>query len=65
MPREILRLGIVARSHPPATVWGGRVLRPVAVLPVPAPLAALLELPSHADELPADLGRFRTYLRGL
>ncbi|MGA0714790.1 MAG: DUF3305 domain-containing protein [Gemmobacter sp.] len=40
MPRETLRLGVVARSHPPATVWGGRVLRPVAVLPVPAPLAA-------------------------
>ena len=40
MPREILRLGVIGRSHPPATQWGGRVLRPLAVLAQPVPMAA-------------------------
>jgi len=40
MPREILRIGVIARAHPPATRWGGRVMRPFAVLPVPVPMAA-------------------------
>lgn len=39
MPREVLRLGVIGRSHPPATQWGGRVLRPYAVLPQPVPMA--------------------------
>jgi hypothetical protein len=40
MPREILRIGVIGRAHPPATRWGGRVMRPFAVLPVPVPMAA-------------------------
>lgn len=32
MPREVLRIGVVARSHRPANVWAVRVLQPVAVL---------------------------------
>ena len=32
MPQEVLRIGIVGRSHPPATRWGARVLRPHAAL---------------------------------
>lgn len=32
MPKDVLRLGVVAASHPPATRWGERVLRPVAVM---------------------------------
>lgn len=39
MPREVHRLGVVARSHPPATRWGGRVLRPLAVTDAALPLA--------------------------
>lgn len=33
MARAALRVGVVARSYPPVSVWGGRVLRPFAVLP--------------------------------
>lgn len=40
MPREVLRIGVIARSHPPATQWGERVLRPLAVLAQPVPMAA-------------------------
>lgn len=32
MPREVLRIGLVGRSYPPATRWGSRVLRPLAAL---------------------------------
>lgn len=39
MPQEVLRIGVIGRSHPPATQWGGRVLRPCAVLPAPVPMA--------------------------
>ena len=55
---------LVATAHPAKF---NEIVEPLigTTVPVPAPLAALLELPSHADELPADLGRFRTYLRGL
>lgn len=40
MPKEVVRLAVVGASHPPATRWGGRVLRPVA---------AMTDLP-HLDE---------------
>ena len=32
MPQDVLRLGVVAASHPPVTRWSERVLRPVAVM---------------------------------
>lgn len=38
MPREVLRIGVIGRSHPPATRWGGRVLRPFSVTDTPVPL---------------------------
>lgn len=37
MPRSVVQIAVVARSHPPATRWSTRVLRPWQVLPlVPA-----------------------------
>lgn len=40
MPQDILRLGVVAMSHPPATKWSHRVLRPVSVMMDLPPLKA-------------------------
>lgn len=40
MPREVLRLGVIGRSWPPATRWGGRVLRPHAVIEAAMPMPA-------------------------
>lgn len=39
MPREVLRVGVVGRSFPPATPWADRQLRPFAVLPEPVAMA--------------------------
>ncbi len=39
MPKAVIRVGVVAWSHPPANVWASRVLRPVAVLADWPPLA--------------------------
>ncbi|MFN4157021.1 MAG: DUF3305 domain-containing protein [Gemmobacter sp.] len=39
MPKEVFRIGVMGRSHPPASRWGGRVLRPHAVTEAPLPLA--------------------------
>lgn len=39
MPKETLRLGVVARSHPPVSQWAERVLRPFAVMTDLPPLA--------------------------
>ncbi|MFD1914220.1 DUF3305 domain-containing protein [Halodurantibacterium flavum] len=36
MPTEVHKLGLVARSRPPATRWGERMLQPFALL-MPAP----------------------------
>lgn len=37
MPRAVLSVAVVARSHPPVTQWGARYLRPAQILPaVPA-----------------------------
>lgn len=33
MPKEILRLGVLAKRRPPVTRWGTGELRPLAVLP--------------------------------
>ncbi|MBD3765262.1 MAG: DUF3305 domain-containing protein, partial [Rhodobacterales bacterium] len=33
MPKEILRLGVLAQRRPPVTRWGKGELRPLAVLP--------------------------------
>ena len=32
MPRQLIELGLIARSHPPANRWAERVLRPYAVV---------------------------------
>lgn len=32
MPKTVLRMGVVARSWPPANQWAARTLRPIAVL---------------------------------
>lgn len=40
MPRDALRVGVVAASHPPATRWAERELRPVAVMTDLPPLPA-------------------------
>lgn len=34
MPRIVLSVAVVARSHPPVTQWGSRVLRPAQILPL-------------------------------
>lgn len=31
MPKEVVKVGVLAQSRPPVTKWGGRVLRPTAV----------------------------------
>lgn len=41
MPRLTLRVGVLAELRPPATRWGGPVLRPVAVLPAEPATPAL------------------------
>jgi hypothetical protein len=33
MPKQILRIGVLAELRPPVTRWGSAALRPVAVLP--------------------------------
>ncbi len=40
MPKEILRLGVLALRRPPVTRWGTGEVRPIAVLPDAAPLPA-------------------------
>jgi hypothetical protein len=39
MPKHVLRLGVIARSHPPANQWAERTPRPFAVMPELPPLA--------------------------
>lgn len=34
MPKEIIRVGVLAVSHPPVSQWAERQLRPMAVLPM-------------------------------
>lgn len=34
MPRSVIPVAVVARSHPPVTRWGSRVLRPAQILPL-------------------------------
>ncbi|MFC7705910.1 DUF3305 domain-containing protein [Plastorhodobacter daqingensis] len=37
MPRETIKVGVLAQSRPPVSRWGERILRPLALLPlVPA-----------------------------
>ena len=31
MPKEVFKLAVLAKSRPPVTQWGGRVVRPIAV----------------------------------
>ena len=44
MPQQIIRIGVLGRSHPPVNRWADRVLRPFAVVtdPVAAEPGALL-----------------------
>lgn len=39
MPKESIKLGVIAISHPPVTRWATRVLRPMAVLPLAPQIA--------------------------
>lgn len=54
---------LVATAHPAKF---NEIVEPLVghPVPVPAPLAALLALPGHADELAPDLDDFRAYLQG-
>lgn len=56
MPKQVLRVGIVGRSFPPATQWAGRQLRPFAVLADPVDMAE--------GTLMADIGGVQTVYLG-
>lgn len=74
MPREVHRVGVVARSHPPVSRWGDRVLRPWTVLDaeLPLPVGSLMHaeagvetryLGDHAVSLHhGETGHYRTNL---
>ena len=52
MPKEVFKLAVLAQVRPPVTQWGGRIVRPTAVLaqvPATAPQTKLRE--EHGVEI--------------
>ncbi|MDO5658774.1 MAG: DUF3305 domain-containing protein [Paracoccus sp. (in: a-proteobacteria)] len=57
MPRKLIELGLIARSHPPANRWAERVLRPYAVMMGGAELAPLTLMHEDAGIRTVWMGR--------
>ncbi|MEM8571398.1 MAG: DUF3305 domain-containing protein [Pseudomonadota bacterium] len=62
MPKEIVRLGIVAMSQPPITQWSGRVLRPVSAMTDLPPLEAGALMVDHDGVQTVYLGDYHLAL---